>query len=126
MVKFDTDQIEPFLESNSYLWKDDIDQHINQLMVEASVTYIQASNMIAIQEMEYACLHAFMDILYYKNIRPHLLTLPLPERYKIGALLNDFRDILDPLQRIPDFFSSGYPRELIHREWMFADGRILN
>ena len=67
LVKFDTDQIEPFLESNSYLWKDDIDQHINQLMVEASVTYIQASNMIAMQEMEYACLHAFMDILYYKN-----------------------------------------------------------
>ena len=34
----------------------------------------------------------------------------------MGAILNDFRDILDPTQRIPDSFISGYSHEMIERD----------
>lgn len=67
-----------------------------------------------------------MNEFHYENIRSHLSGLSIQERNKIGALLNDFRDILDPTQRIPDSFISGYSHEIIERESILLNGRNLH
>ncbi|MBX9808918.1 hypothetical protein K2X92_00830 [Candidatus Gracilibacteria bacterium] len=119
------DKITQLEEMNMYLGQEGIDDLTRSVSTENRVNYVEATHMIGLEQSYYAALHAYINQFYESNIRPYIFSISVQERYELSSLLNDFRDILDPSQRIPDSFVTKYPFEQIERNAILFRGRNL-
>ncbi len=71
-------------------------------------------------------LHSFPGQFYFMNIYPYKNILSPQEFERINTLLNDFRDIIDPGQYIPFCFTPKSTGEIMERERMSEEGRVIH